>query len=69
MDIRIQTHWKRIPSTKSINSDHILLQIILQFDDFASIPSDMFLPEDFIEKSWTDQDAVIMAKNNYRHSY
>lgn len=59
----------RFTERQIIRYPEICLRIILQFDDFASIPSDMILPDDFKEKSWTDKDAELMAKNDYRNTY
>ena len=59
----------RFTERQIIRYPEICLRIILQFDDYASIPSDMILPYDFKEKSWTDKDAELMAKNNYRDTY
>jgi hypothetical protein len=59
----------RFTERQIIKYPEVCLSIILQFDDYASIPSEMELPNDFKEKAWNETDAKRMASENYRDTY
>ena len=59
----------RFSERQIIKYPETCLKIILSFDDIASMPKDINLPTDFIEKSWDEKDAIKMAESNYRDTY
>lgn len=59
----------RFTERQILKYPEICLRIILEFDDYASIPPNLNLPSDFKEKAWTKKESIEMAKNNYRDTY
>lgn len=59
----------RFSERQIIKYPEICLNIILSFDDYASIPPNLVLPNDFKESTWDEQTAIRLAAENYRDSY
>ncbi len=59
----------RFSERQIIKYPKICLDIIRLFDDYGCIPTDLYLPQDFIENSWNEEEAIRMASIDYRNSY
>lgn len=59
----------RFSERQIIKYPEICLDIIRLYDDNGCIPIDLYMPEDFIESSWNEKEAMKMASMDYRNTY